>query len=454
MGHLLKILTLLSVILIVPLAGCADKDYLSSAIKSEQIRNYNSPSASNGIFLTDEDEIPEKMLPEINVSGNSSAIKDRSQSNLLQDAQETIQKKQTTSGDDITTNSPKNPESEKDSLYTMLRELCQPRNPTYRINNGDLLEISVSGDSDTTREIMVRPDGYLNYLYNIEVRAAGLTYEEFKQELTQQLRNYYRNPDVTVIGKSFSGSLVYVMGPIKNPGEHSIQNNTSLLQVLAKAGVMSLIPQTSLTSANSTEQTNDVVNLQRAYMVREGHVLPINFEKLILAQDMRYNIYVQPNDFIFFPSSYLLEESKRAYVCGTVAAPHVYRFTTYGTFMSAIASSGGVLQYRADLKRCLIIRKSRKEPIIINYYDIIKGKLKDIPLEDSDIVYIPDRKLYKGSRWVSTVLSEIVAPLQSIINADTMLKMYNGQNWKLNSNVTSDEKATYDPQNFIYGSGR
>ncbi len=314
-----------------------------------------------------------------------------------------------------------------------LASLSQAYNPIYRINRGDTLEISIPFEPDSRQLVNVRPDGTLGYLYGVEVEAAGLTYPELKTKIEEELEKYYYQPKVDINGKTFSGSQIYIMGPIKSPGSHVIQNNTKLLDCLSIAGVLSQIPGANLLSYNNS-QTNDVVDLKNSYIMREGKILPIDFERLLLKREMKFNIYVQANDFLFFPSSYLSDISESVYIIGAVTSPRIYQYTTDTSFMSAIASAGGVDKYRADRNHIAIIRKNADKLITISYNKIINGEQPDIALEDKDIIYVPERGLYSASRWTTTIIGEIIAPLQAIVQASSASKAVNMQDW----NPTSD----------------
>ena len=309
-----------------------------------------------------------------------------------------------------------------------LEELRKKFNPTYRITRGDQLEISIPFEPDSRQLINVRPDGTLGYLYGVEVKAAGLTYPELKTKIEKKLEKYYYKPQIDINGKTFSGSQVFIMGPIKSPGSHIIQNNTKLLDFLSMAGVLSQLPSANLLSYRNS-QTNDVVDLKHSYMMRDGKILPIDFQRLLLNREMKYNIYVRANDFLFFPSSYLTDISESTYIIGAVTTPRVYQYTTTTTFMSAIAAAGGIDKYRADRNHIAIIRKSANNIITINYNKVINGEEPDIELEDKDIIYVPERGLYSASRWTTTIIGEIIAPLQTIIQASSSSKAINMQNW-------------------------
>jgi len=293
--------------------------------------------------------------------------------------------------------------------------------PVYRIRTGDVLEISIPYEPDSTKMVPVRPDGRINYLFDIEVMAAGKTYQQLNMDLVEALGRYYKNPRVTVIGKSFGGNSVFVMGPVKQPGRHEIQHNTRLLDVLSTSGAMSVLQQAAVFGE---ERSREVINLEDAYIAREQadgsmRVLDVDFHKLLLKQDMKQNIPLYPRDFIFLPST--LSTWKKIYVVGEVVDPQVYQYTGGITFVEAIAQAEGTLRSGAWVRRCFIIRggvKENRQIIRVNYPAILAGQAEDVPLNDGDIVLVPKTPLSKATEVINSVLS----PLRALSDLDQTVK--------------------------------
>ena len=308
----------------------------------------------------------------------------------------------------------------------------------YRIRTGDIISISIPYEVNSVRTVPVQPDGRVRYLFDIEVAAAGLTYDQLRGVLVSRLKRYYKEPELTVIGKSFAGNSVFIMGPVKKPGAHTIQNDTRLLDVLANAGVLSLLPQLP-TEDSDISQVREVIDLDRAYLARGDEVLPINFRELLLKRKLEQNILLEPRDFIFFPSTYGTDN--KIYICGRVQNPKVYRYTGSLTFLEAVLEAGGTDtdvnegQDRgsggAQNRRCYIVRGSSKTPIEVDYAAIQMGKKPDVYLESGDIVYVPERSLHYASRVATNVIHEILAPMQAILDASDMAQKYYRRKWQL-----------------------
>ncbi len=292
--------------------------------------------------------------------------------------------------------------------------LYDPKLPEYRIRTSDVLLISIPYEPDSEKTVPVRPDGRITYLFDIEVMAAGLTYNELNHILRNKLAKYYKSPRVSVIGKSFAGNSVFIMGPVIKPGKYVIHNDTHLLDILSQSGAMSLMP-----TQGDSIRTRDIVNLDEAYIARGNEILDVNFKKLLVNRDMTQNIMLRPKDFIYIPSS--LASEKKVYVAGAVDEPRVLRFTGSITFVEAITEAGGILDGSSWSRRTYIIRggvKKPKEIIRVNYPAIISGKKKDFELQNKDIIYIPKNPLF----YTNEVLRSVLAPLKSIIELDDINK--------------------------------
>ncbi len=308
----------------------------------------------------------------------------------------------------------------------------------YRVRPGDSLEISIPYEEGTTRKVPVQPDGYVRYLFDVEVMAAGKTYKEIHDALLAKLRRYYKNPRVTVIGTNFQGNSVFVMGPVGKPGPHIIHHGTRLLDVLASAGVLALLPQSD--NLFETGKRREIVDLKGAYIARNDRVLEVDFQKLLIDRDLKNNnILLRPGDFIFIPST--LGSEKKVYICGRVANPQVYYYTGDLTFMEAMLEVGGAdtdnnsgvsgsYSDTAHARACYIVRKNAKKPIKVDWPKIQMAKAPDIPLQNGDIIYVPERSLSYGSRVTSRVIGEILAPLKAVLNLDNTTKDYYRHDWE------------------------
>lgn len=107
----------------------------------------------------------------------------------------------------------------------------------YKLAAGDVLTIGVWGFEDLQgEELVVRPDGKVNFPLVGEVQAAGLTGSELTSKLTTGLGEYVKNPQVTVNVFKFHTTRIYVLGEVAKPGMYELEKQHNLLDAIGIAG--------------------------------------------------------------------------------------------------------------------------------------------------------------------------------------------------------------------------
>ena len=82
----------------------------------------------------------------------------------------------------------------------------------YRLNAGDVLNISVWKEEDMQREVMVLPDGRISFPLSGHIVAAGKTVQTLEQVLGARLKKFFPNTVVSVAVKSIVGNKFFVIG--------------------------------------------------------------------------------------------------------------------------------------------------------------------------------------------------------------------------------------------------
>jgi polysaccharide biosynthesis/export protein len=108
--------------------------------------------------------------------------------------------------------------------------------PNYIIGAQDVLDISVWKEPDVSRMVPVRPDGKISLPLLNDVQAAGLTPVQLAAQLTESLKKYVTNPQVTVIVTTINSQRVYILGEVTRPGAFPLLPGMSVLQALSSAG--------------------------------------------------------------------------------------------------------------------------------------------------------------------------------------------------------------------------
>jgi polysaccharide export outer membrane protein len=111
-----------------------------------------------------------------------------------------------------------------------------PTTPDYRLAIGDKLRVEVYKDSQLSQALQIRPDGRITLPLVGDVRAAGLTPTELRDQIATALKEYITNPVVTVIVVETVAPSVFIMGEVNNPGSIAMRGPMSIMQALAMAG--------------------------------------------------------------------------------------------------------------------------------------------------------------------------------------------------------------------------
>jgi polysaccharide export outer membrane protein len=106
----------------------------------------------------------------------------------------------------------------------------------YRINPGDILQITVWKEPDLQRELLVNPDGHFAFPLAGDLSAAGKTVEELRQELTEKLSRFIPDVVVTVAALQLSGNKIYVLGQVNRANEFVMTRTLDVMQAISMAG--------------------------------------------------------------------------------------------------------------------------------------------------------------------------------------------------------------------------
>jgi len=106
----------------------------------------------------------------------------------------------------------------------------------YVIGCEDVLYIHVWKEDALSRTVPVRMDGNISLPLIRDIKAAGFTPLQLEAAITERLKGFYDNPNVTVTVMETNSFKVYVSGKVKTPGVYRLRSETSILQIIPVAG--------------------------------------------------------------------------------------------------------------------------------------------------------------------------------------------------------------------------
>jgi polysaccharide export outer membrane protein len=160
--------------------------------------------------------------------------------------------------------------------------------PAYRLQPGDVIEVSVWKETDLQREILVRPDGEFSFPLAGDIDAAGKSVEDVRATLVDRLKRYVPSPVVTVALKSLGGNRIYVIGKVNHAGEFLFVKPVDVMQAISLAG-----------GATPYAALNDIVILRRQNGRQEAFTF--HYSDVARGRDLSQNIELQSGDTVVVP---------------------------------------------------------------------------------------------------------------------------------------------------------
>ena len=290
-----------------------------------------------------------------------------------------------------------------------LQRLNDMELPPYKLGPGDKMKIYVYDEPELDSDVViVKQDGTLSYRLVGEVDVTGLTIPEATKIIEERLKDYILYPKVSIIPFEARSASVTILGKVTFPGIIEIQGRMRILDALADAGGLAL--------GYFQNNTVELADLERTFLIRENRVLPIDFVELIQNGNMIYNIPLLDRDYIYIPSAV----NKEVYVIGEVNQEGHYFYQENMTLVQSITFAQGFKN--SAQSTVYVIRGNLNHPRIfkINTKDILKARVRDFRLKPNDIVYVPKRPI---ARW-NEIVNNALPSLQAIQSAYFINEVY------------------------------
>ena len=158
----------------------------------------------------------------------------------------------------------------------------------YTLQPGDELEVSVWGEEELQRLVLLRPDGKFSFPFTNEIVASGRTVSQVQAEMTEKLRAYIPEAVVTVSVTATEGNRIYVIGQVDTPGSFVMNPRLSVLQALSLAGGLTAFAA-----------VNDIIIIRG--LGTNQRLLHFAYNEVSRGRNLEQNIQLESGDVIIVP---------------------------------------------------------------------------------------------------------------------------------------------------------
>ena len=185
------------------------------------------------------------------------------------------------------------------SLGAVFAQRNTDRQPEYTIRSGDRLSIKFPYHAELNEPTLtVRPDGQITLTHIGDVRAAGLTVTQLKQQLEKAYSEVLVNPVISVNLTEFMMAHVFVGGQVQKAGSYELRAGDTLFKAVVLAG-------------GFTPDANRRLVLH-ARPAADGKLRITQHDVLTMLSNSKeaYDFPLQDGDYVFVPDSKLSKFSR------------------------------------------------------------------------------------------------------------------------------------------------
>jgi polysaccharide export outer membrane protein len=275
----------------------------------------------------------------------------------------------------------------------------------YTLGSGDEISLDFPGRPELNGKRVVGPDGRITLSLVGPITVADKNRDEVAKLVVDALTPYYKELSVTVNIDKYSSNRVVVIGSVQHPGVLYFDNTPTLLDVIARSGLLATAGNGTGAAAAST---GDGIPLRCAIYRGNDQVVWVNLRQMLQGGNSMADVRLRRNDVVFVPA----RQESFVSVLGNVMHSGAISLTPESTLASVLAQAGGLAEGSAA--NIQVIQPSTGRTSTIPFKSILTlTGIDEIKLQPGDVVFVPKSGFYKAT-WVVQRLSA-VASLGAIV---------------------------------------
>lgn len=246
---------------------------------------------------------------------------------------------------------------------------------TTVIHPGDQIGVLVYGDQSLTQNVMVLPDGTIEYPLVGRVPVGGKTPSQAAGILSERLKAYVKHPVITISIVTLGQPNVLVLGDVKTPGKYQLRSDAKLTDAIAAAGgivnVNGAFPDARIADAG-------------------GRVTVVSLQNLLQRGDTQLDIPLLEGSVVYVPGPIHFTVD----VAGAVDHPGDVQVNEGDRLSVAIAKAGNSQTSQADLNHVRLVRMNpngQQTTQEVNLYQALNDhdESADVALVKGDVIFVP-----------------------------------------------------------------
>lgn len=163
----------------------------------------------------------------------------------------------------------------------------------YKIQPGDLIEVTIFKEADMNRTARISGNGTITFPLAGNLKLSDLSVPDAEALLAEKLSEFLVKPQVTVLIKEYGNKQIYVLGEVKKPGSIQIpaERHLTVLEAITLAGGF-----TDLAAPDRTKVLRGAGNASQTIQVEVNRITKMG--------DKSADIPLEPNDTVYVPQSF------------------------------------------------------------------------------------------------------------------------------------------------------
>jgi len=162
----------------------------------------------------------------------------------------------------------------------------------YILQSGDLVDIKVFMETSMDRTLRISGSGTITFPLVGNIKIAGKSVAQAEEILSNELKKYIKNPQVSLLIKEYGNTTVYILGEVKTPSAIPIPPGKSLTVLEAISSVGGFTPIASTSKVKVLRMENGI---QKS--------IEVDISQITKQGKKSLDIPLMPNDVVFVPQS-------------------------------------------------------------------------------------------------------------------------------------------------------